>query len=396
MKIAFLCTSGADNASPRGRWLPVAAELARLGHQPSVFLLHPTFATASTAERSYDQHGVHIEHVAQMHVYGPPSAQRHYGGAALARVSAAAALALFRAAMRAKPEAIHVCKPQPMNALAGILAARRLIVPLFVDCDDYEAEANRFGSAWQKSVVRWWEDRTPLRAQGVTVNTRFLRDRCVALGVAESRIAHVPNGIALERFPLTPSKHDGRTVLYLGAMRIASHGVDLLIDAFAQVRAKQPDARLLMVGDGHDRSRLEQQARALGIADAIHWAGAVAPGDVQSFFARATCSVDPVSDTPAMRGRSALKIVESLACGVPVVTADVGDRSETLQIGTASACGEIVAPGSAASLAEGILRLLRDNAHRDALASRARARAVDYDWSALAQTWAQIYARAVA
>ncbi len=395
MKIAFLCTSGADNASPRGRWLPVASELARLGHQPSVFLLHPTFGAASAAERSYNQRGVHIEHVAQMHVYGQPGAQHHFGGAALARVSAAAALALYRAAMRAKPNAIHVCKPQPMNALAGMLAARRLAVPFYVDCDDYEAEANHFGSAWQKRVVRWWEDYTPLRAQGVTVNTRFLRDRCMTLGVAAARIAHVPNGIMLERFPVAPAHHDGRTVLYLGAMRIASHGVDLLIDAFAHVRAQQPDARLLMVGDGPDRSQLEQQARTLGIADAIQWAGAVEPGNVQMFYARATCSVDPVSDTPAMRGRSALKIVESLACGVPVVTGAVGDRHETLRAETQSACGETVAPGEAKSLAAGILRLLRDSAHRDALASRARARAVDYDWSALAQIWAQIYAHTV-
>ena len=392
MKIAFLCTSGADNASPRGRWLPVAAELAQLGHLPSVFLLHPAFDTASATERTYDQRGVHIEHVAQMHVYGPPGAQRHFGGAALARVSAAAALALYRAAMRAKPDAIHVCKPQPMNTLAGMLAARRLGVPLFVDCDDYEAEANHFGSAWQKHVVRWWEDRAPLRAQGVTVNTRFLRDRCRALGVDAARIALVPNGLLLENFPVVPTQHDGRTVLYLGAMRIGSHGVNLLIDAFARVHAQQPDARLLMVGDGPDRQKLEQQAHALGIETVTHWVGAVAHETVLSYYARATCSVDPVSDTPAMRGRSALKIVESLACGVPVVTGDVGDRCNTLLAGTPSVCGEIVAPGDSQSLAEGILRLLRDHARRDVLASHARQRAVDYDWRALAPAWAQLYA----
>ncbi len=74
------------------------------------------------------------------------------------------------------------------------LAARRLGLPFFVDCDDYEAEANRVSSGAQRAVIRWFEDTLPTRAAGITVNTRFLQQRNESLGVSPARIAYVPNG----------------------------------------------------------------------------------------------------------------------------------------------------------------------------------------------------------
>lgn len=395
MRIVFLCTSGFDNASPRGRWLPIARELARRGDEAHLLLLHPTFDRIAPDGREFDVDGVRVAHVAQMHVYGLPGERRYFGARELAQVAQRAARALEAEAVRVKPDVVHVCKPQPINGYAGWRAARRLGQPFYVDCDDYEVAANRTTNPAQRAIIRWSEDALPRRAAGVTVNTRFLFERCVALGVARERVVYVPNGadpVALtEAHALPPAVAALRgepVVAYVGTLSTIAHGVDLLLDAFAQVTARMPQARLLMIGDGDDRAALQARARALGIDPRVTWTGRLAPELAPRCLAVAACSVDPVSDTPAMRGRSPLKIVESLAAGVPVVTGDVGDRRETLGDGRA---GVIVAPGDAAALAAALLEVLSDAGHQRELAAGARAQSERYRWHALAERWSEVY-----
>lgn len=384
MRIAFLCTSSSDDASPRGRWLPIARELARAGHEPHVLMLHHTFGALHERETTAD--GVRAVHVAQMHARGLPGRRSYFGSAALARVTARATRALRAEAMRVAPDVIHVCKPQPMNGLAGLLAARALGVPLCVDCDDYEAEANRTTNAAQRLVLRAFEDGLPRRAAAVTVNTRFLLQRNRGLGVPLERIVLVPNGVESVA-PGLPAAPASRDVLYVGSLSTRSHGLDVLIDAFAALLRVVSDARLTILGDGDDRPALMARADGLGVGAAIAWAGRVQPEDVAAHFARAACSVDPVRDTPAMRGRSPLKVVESLAAGVPVVTGDVGDRREVL----GDEAGILVAPGDAAALADGLRRVLTDAPLRARLADGALRRARRYLWSALAGDWMRAY-----
>lgn len=392
----MLGTSRVSDPSPRGRWLPVARELARRGHAVELLLLHPAFDKASPRDRDRDADGVRVRHVAQMHVYDDGSVRRYFGPLELMRVSAAAARALYRAARASRPDAIHICKAQPMNGLAGLWAAARLGVPAYLDCDDYEAGANRFSSGWQRALVARVEDALPRRVRGVTVNTRFLAQRCDSLGA--KRVEYVPNGVLGAQIGALGVDHalraslglgDAPVVAYVGAMSTLAHGVDLLIDAFPYVLAAVPGARLLLVGQGDEREALQARADALGIGGAACWIGGVPADHVPGYLSLAHCTVDPVRDSPAARARSPLKIAESLARGVPVVTGDVGDRRETL-LGDVR-CGAIVAPGDPRALAGGIVDMLRDRAARDAMSAAALNRARSLVWPTLVDRWESIY-----
>ena len=398
MRITFLATSSLDYPSPRGRWLPLAHELVAQDHQVHLALLHHAYDQLPISRRRQISGGVQVEYVAQMHVYGPVGQRRYFGPAALLRVSLCAAIELARATVRLGGDAIHVCKPQPINGLAGLLAARALGRPLYVDCDDYEAGGNRFGAAWQQRLVRFWEDHLPHRAAGVTVNTRFLQRRCESLGVPANRLTYVPNGIATSRLASPDPRQvaglraalrlgAAPVVIYVGTLSQTTHNVGLLLDAFALVVQRLPDVRLLLVGAGEDRAALMAQSQQLGLGDRVLFAGAVTPAAVPAYMALAACSVDPVADDAVAAARSPLKIVESLASGVPVITGDVGDRAEML----GHTAGVVVRPGDADALAAGIVGLLADPARGVLLAAGARARAAAYRWERLAQVWATVY-----
>ena len=122
------------------------------------------------------------------------------------------------------------------------------------------------------------------------------------------------------------------------------------------------------------------------IAHALIWAGSVAPEALPVYLALAEASCDPVVDTPAMAARSPLKIVESLAQSLPIITGDVGDRRDLI----GASAGLIVAPGDAAALAAGITTLLSDRNMRTTMADAAREQAEKLRWERIVAPWVRM------
>jgi glycosyltransferase involved in cell wall biosynthesis len=396
MRITFLLTQSLEGPYGLGRGWPLARELVRMGHTVTVLALHPDYGALE--KRSFVRGGVRVRYVAQMHVRKQANSKSYFGPLRLLWIVAWATWRLSWVALRTPSDVYHLGKAQPMNGLAGCLL-KLLGRSVYLDYDDYEAAINRFGSEWQRRVVAFFEDRLPRMAAGITVNTHFLAQRLVSLGVPSERLVYVPNGIERERFSALNAAdvealrrqldlEGRRVVLYLGSMSFVSHAVDLLLEGFVLVRQAVPDVLLLLVGGGEDYDKLPAYVERLNLGDSVRIVGRVAPERVPLYYAVADASVDPVRDDWVARARSPLKLFESLAMGTPVVTGEIGDRSEYLDGGSA---GVLVAPGDAAALANGIVHLLQ---HRDVLSRMSRAAEKvwqRYAWDVLVHDFARVY-----
>jgi glycosyltransferase involved in cell wall biosynthesis len=159
-----------------------------------------------------------------------------------------------------------------------------------------------------------------------------------------------------------------QVIVYAGSLALQNHPVNLLIDAFVYLQAY-----------------VQQQ----GIASHVRFTGHLPRSIVHTFLALGAVSVDPVQDDSVAQARSPLKIFESLYVGVPVVTADVGDRRLLLDDGRA---GVLVAPGDPLALAQGILSVLRDPIFARGLAEAGRRHVQQhYTWPQLAACWETLY-----
>lgn len=396
MKIAFLLTVGLDRPSGL-RYAGLARGLVRLGHEVEVFALHPDFTHA--APRSYRWNGVAVHYVGQMHARKIGSRPGRFSALELLRVVVQSTAALSLAALRSDADCLHLGKPQPINGMAALLATRTRPRPLYLDCDDYEAGSNRFSAAWQRRVFSWWEDNLPGHVQGVTVNTEFLKQRVADLGVPLDWIVHVPNGVDLDEFrPLPPDivdglrrslGLDGRPVIaYAGTLSLHNHPVNLLVEAVPDLLEREPRLVTLLIGGGEDLEMLRRQITDKNLAGAFRFTGHVSRPLLRGLLGLVVASVDPVHNDAVAAARSPLKIFESLALGVPVVTADVGDRRVLLANGTA---GQLVAPGQPASLAEGISRLLEDTSMAREKGAAGRSHVQQYDWVQLARRFEAVY-----
>lgn len=397
MRVTFMIVASLERPAGR-RYFPLARALVQQGYHVRMLALHPDLADCS--QRRFIQDGVEVWYVGQMHARKSGSVPGSFGPLALLRVLFTSTLGMIWGVICSPAEIYHLGKTQPVNGLAALLAVRLLRQRSFyVDCDDDEVQSNRLPAAWQRAVFGFWQWLLPRLSAGATVNTRYMLARLAQAQV--NPLVLVPNGVDLDRFIAPPRlKLEGLRaalglggrplVAYAGALALQNHPVDLLISAFVSVALALPDAALLIIGGGEDLPLLQQQVAQAGLQDRVYFTGQVPYQAVPAFLALADLSVDPVRDDPVARARAPLKLIESMALGVPVVTGDVGDRAELLQNGAA---GVLVHPGDAAALAHAIIALLNDPLRRHALRRAAYEQARYYGWDRLAKTWATIYPR---
>jgi len=200
-------------------------------------------------------------------------------------------------------------------------------------------------------------------------------------GAAATRVAVTPNGVDPSRFPPRARAEGPFTVGFLGTLK-PWHDTATLIEAFALLRRNAvPDARLLIVGDGPDRDRIEARLDTLGLRSATHLTGAVAASDVAGWLARMHVAAAPYrADQPFYF--SPLKLYEYMAAGLPVVASRVGDLPDVLDHGR---LGRLCAPDDASALADALAALAGDAALRARLGTAARDHVLAHrTWDAVA------------
>lgn len=164
-----------------------------------------------------------------------------------------------------------------------------------------------------------------------------LVDGAVALGAPKEKGFRSSNGVDPSRFFPVPRdearKHlglpPGRYMLNVSHL-VHRKGVDILMKAFARLRQeKYPDLRFLVVGKGGEEGNAEPALRALAkeldLGEAVVWAGAVPNADLRWYYSAADvfCLASEKEGWPNV-------ILESLACGTPVVAAATWGVPEVL------------------------------------------------------------------
>ncbi len=152
--------------------------------------------------------------------------------------------------------------------------------------------------------------------------------------------------------PVTLSEHRSRGgggLVFVGRLT-AQKRISIALDTHAQLVKADPTLRLTIVGDGPERSALEQRARQLGTSDRVTFTGMVEPSRVAAAMGDADVCL-----FPAEREGFGLAVVEALSAGIPVIACR--DGGGVLDILRVTGAGVIVDPDpTRMALAVGILR----------------------------------------
>lgn len=231
------------------------------------------------------------------------------------------------------------------------------------------------------STLARWQLLTLLRlADRVVVVNREVESFVLELGIPPGRVVCIPNGVDPLRFypasaqvKLAARRKLGLPAgellaLYVGRLEYMK-GVDLLVQAWAALPAGvQGQARLLLVGDGPERLRLERQAAQAGVTGRVLFLGEQA--EVETYYQAADLFVLP-SRTEGLSNA----MMEAMASGLPVLATRVGGARDLL---VHECNGLLCEPEDSAALSMELSRLICDPHLRQAFGGRARSSALDY------------------
>jgi glycosyltransferase involved in cell wall biosynthesis len=155
------------------------------------------------------------------------------------------------------------------------------------------------------------------------------------------------------------------------------HDLDLLLESFAQVLQKRPDARLLLVGDGQTRPAVTQKVQKNGLKDVVIMTGAIAHSGVPAMVSIADVAVVPSVPVSAGRGGTGtpLKLFEYMAAGKAIVATALNHAAAVIQD---DHNGLLVEAGDVNGFAGAMLALLGDPGERSRLGQNARRYAVEH------------------
>lgn len=213
------------------------------------------------------------------------------------------------------------------------------------------------------------------------------RAKLSALG--KRNVMLVPNGVDLDLLDSTRTKKTGGQVLYVGRL-VSYKRVDSLMRAFAEVVARVPGVRLIVVGDGPEMPVLKRLATALP-EGTVELRGTVPSyEEVAALFRESSLFV-----LPSVLEGEGIAVKEAMAASVPVVAMDV-PGSGVLSIVRNGWNGQLVKPGDDHLLAEAITGLLTDAEKRKALGNNARKTAERWTWDDASERFLRLYQDAVA
>ncbi|NJN15792.1 MAG: glycosyltransferase family 4 protein [Oscillochloris sp.] len=293
---------------------------------------------------------------------------------------------------------IHAFDCRPTAILPALIAARRADVPLVIDWSDWfgrggSVEERPPGAARTllRPIETFFEERFRSAAAATTAINRVLADKARELGVPAHTIHVLRNGcdptasgpveapeIVRRQLDLPG---DAPLIGYVGS--IFARDSHLLAEAFMQLRAVRPDARLILVG--YVNIAIEE---LLDTPEAIIRTGPTDDATLRRYLRACNLAWAPLTDSGANRGRWPLKLSTYMELGLPFVTSAIGDLGPFLAEYPA---GLAITP-TAAGYAEISLRLLNDPAQAAILgATGKRLAAGELSWASMTDQLERIY-----
>lgn len=308
-----------------------------------------------------------------------------------------AATALARFVLEYRPSVLHIGSGHRgyETALVGRAVAQWFGIPWIYEVRSF------FETTWT-SDKRYMES-APYFHQRHATESRCMRaaDYVVTLsgpmraeiieqhGIDADKVSGIPNAVDVDRFAPQMRDEQLRRQLGLGGAQVLGYvsnlshpreGQEAMIAALPGIRAAGIDAKVLLVGDGARRPKLEALAKQLGVSEQVVFAGSIPFDQVAAYYAQIDLFVVPRTNERAGRLVSPMKPFEAMAMEIPLLVSDLPALAEIVS-DDAAPRGFVYRAEDAADLARVAIACLQDPAELRKRALHAAA------WVRRERTW---------
>ncbi|UTM47555.1 glycosyltransferase [Glutamicibacter mysorens] len=296
-----------------------------------------------------------------------------------------------REAMMNRPSVI-VSASNHITALPALIAARRLGIPFIYEVRGlWEITAAAGNETWHKSerfeLARRIESLVANEADRAFAITEEVREELVKRGAERGKIEILPNAANIFQFVPLPAerskvvaekKKDEFLLGYAGSL-VDYEGLDLLINAIAELPESLSHVGAIIVGDGSVLPALKQQVSDLGLDTRVRFTGRVPNEQINDYLAIFDAVVCPRKSNIVTELVSPLKPIEAMAAGRPVIGSNVSPIATLL--GIDGTHGLLFDADNVQSLSEAIAQLAVDPKTAQDMGRRSR------KWTVENRTW---------
>ena len=335
--------------------------------------------TSSDGEARVDRNGFTSNSVIHYVSVGKSGRGIHYqSNLELARYVVAADRFLRRLVKQQSFDCCHAIMTVPAGINAWLLRNHCSYV-VSLQGSDVPGFSGRYRALYpilRPMIRRIWND-----SKGVVANSGGLRDLALRSAPRQA-IDVIPNGIDTDKFRPSngTNQAEGPRIICVGRL-IERKGIRELVDAFRQVIARIPAARLDLVGEGKLEDEVRARVAGYGLEHAVVVHGALDHDQLPQLLQRAA-----VFALPSHWEGMSNALAEGIACGLPVVVTDTGGTAELVD-----GNGRVVPIKDTDGLAAALIELLSDDTLRRQMGERSREIALRYSWQAMTASYVRLY-----
>lgn len=304
---------------------------------------------------------------------------------------------LILKALRKKPcydVIISMYHPTHLATFSAYTIAQSLHVPLIAKVYDLLPDAldpHTLRRMYKDGMFRlnsWFLKRSDTV---LVPSSEWMKLAAEVYGVSHEKLVLFPNGVDASRFNPNVENNrlrrklgleNARVVLYSGRLS-AIRGLDYLIEAMSKVAKEEPDASLVIVGSGPEKSKLVALSKHLGVDRSVIFVNEVSNDSMPSYLSLADVAIGPLIKLPITVGTFPIKVLEYMACAKPIIACHGGLSKDLIANGHD---GLLVNSRNLHELSSAIVMLLEDDQLAGRIGVNARKRVESlYDWDVVTE-----------
>ena len=242
-----------------------------------------------------------------------------------------------------QPDILHAHSPA-LNGMAALMVGRKLKIPVTYEIRAFWEDAAVDHGHCQEGDFRYRlskmiETYVVKNCQAVTTICQGLKQDLVSRGVNEQKITIIANAVNVAAFPQITHpcatlyqkfQLDDAFVVGFAGSFYHYEGIDVLLEAFAILKARSLKVKLLLVGGGSQQHNIEQLIKKLTLESMVIMTGRVPHEAVKDYYSVMDVTALPRKSMRLTELVTPLKPLEAMALGIPVLASDIGGHQELI------------------------------------------------------------------
>lgn len=380
MRFLLIHQAFASPSEPGGtRHYELAQYCTKRGHNFTIVASNLSYLSG---ERFSDEKGIvtrqNLDGVHVFRAYTYPSLHRSFFWRVISFISFM--FTSVWAALKVRPiDVVMGTSPPIFQAISAGLVATIRRRPFLLEVrdlwPDFAIDMGVLKNPLLIALSRWLEQYLYSRATHLLVNSPAYRDHLLSKGIRAGKITLVPNGVDPDMFdPASKGQAVRRclalegkfVVTYAGALGQAND-IGTLLEAADHLRGNT-SIHFLLVGDGKERTNLEELAKQKGLSN-VTFAGSKPKSEMPEVLAASNACIAILKDIPMFRTTYPNKVFDYMAAGRPTILLIDGVIRQVVE---AAGGGVFVPPGNGVALAEAVHELSRQPMYVEQMGVAAR------------------------